>query len=229
MYSPLKIALVEDHASLRKVLAQVLRQHGHHVFELACAEDMETVLGGEAVQLYILDLSLPGEDGLQLSKRLRALQPQVGIIMLTGRFHASQVGEGYRSGADVYLIKPIGPDVLLAAIESVQRRMKQSSSPEHIIKLDTVTRSLVGPGGTVDLTQAETAVLIGLLRSPHRALDIYQIGELLGQPEDAINKASLEVRLVRLRAKLHGVGAGTSALKHHRDLGYQLGIPMQIH
>ena len=99
MSPPLSIALIEDHERLRVATAQLLRAQGHHVYELECAEDMDTVVGGDLVHLYLIDLNLPGEDGLHLAQRLRQTHPQAGLIMLTARGGAGHMSAGYQSGA----------------------------------------------------------------------------------------------------------------------------------
>lgn len=99
MSPPLSIALVEDHERLRRGTARFLRAQGYHVFELECAEDMDEVVGGAVVHLYLIDLNLPGEDGLRFAQRLRDTHPHVGILLLTVRGGADHVAAGYHGGA----------------------------------------------------------------------------------------------------------------------------------
>lgn len=228
MSPPLSIALVEDHERLRVATAQLLRAQGHHVYELECAEDMDTVVGGDLVHLYLIDLNLPGEDGLHLAQRLRQTHPQAGLIMLTARGGAEHMSAGYQSGADVYLVKPVSPTVLLAAIVAVQRRLPGVGPATDGYRLDLSGLRLQGPAGSVELTPVEAAVLAGLMRSPRRSLDSFQISTLMGQSEDQYNKASLEIRLVRLRRKLVSVGAEPVCLRAQRGVGYQLCIAIDL-
>ena len=90
------------------------------------------------------------------------------------------------------------------------------------------TLLLHGPLGKVSLNPAEAALLVGLLRSPKRMLDVYQISALMGQKEEAFNQASLVVRIVRLRKKLIEIGAERDCIKPQRMAGYQLCIPLEI-
>lgn len=229
MPSALNIALVEDHEKVRNLTARFLRGLGHHVLELECAEDMEEVVGGTPIHLFIVDLNLPGEDGLSFAGRLRSIQPQVGIIMMTARGSSDHMARGYRQGADIYLVKPISPEVLSAAIDSVQRRLSNMSTDSMaLFHLDTTALLLQGPLGKVSLNPAEAALLVGLLRSPTRMLDVYQISALMGQKEETFNQASLVVRIVRLRKKLIGIGAERDCIKPQRMAGYQLCIPLEI-
>lgn len=228
MPTSLNIALIEDHESLRKLTARMLEKAGHQVFELACAEDLDTVVAGQSVQLFIIDLNLPGEDGLQFARRLRLIHPGVGVIMLTARGSAEHIAEGYRSGADIYLVKPVSPNMLLAAVESIQRRLSVPFYDSSPFRLHAVTLALDGPGGSVRVNQAEAAVLIGLVRAPSRILDVYQISSLLGQSEANFNRASLEVRISHIRKKLVQVGAEPTCIKSRRLEGYQLCISLEV-
>lgn len=228
MSTPLSIALIEDHETLRVMTAEYLRMQGHFVFEMESAEDMEEVVGGETIHLFILDLNLPGEDGLAFAGRLRETQPDVGIIMLTARGSAEHIADGYRGGADVYLVKPVNPNMLLASIESVTRRLPIQQRSLTAFRLDVVSLCLEGPKGKVNLNQAEAAVLVGLVRSPHRRLDHFKISELMGQTEGNFRQQSIEVRITRLRKKIFSVGGNMGCIKNQRLVGYQLCIALEV-
>ena len=105
----LNIVLVEDHDLLRTVTQSVLTQAGHNVLALSCAEEVDEALSGMSPDLYILDLNLPGEDGISLARRIRHSHPRVGIIMTTVRSEIADRLDGYESGADIYLPKPTDP------------------------------------------------------------------------------------------------------------------------
>jgi len=124
MVTSLEIVLVEDHDHLRRVTAEVLRERGHQVVALASAEEVDDSITLFKPDLYILDLNLPGEDGLSLSRRIRATQPRVGIIMTTVRREIQHRLGGYESGADLYLPKPIDVDELSMAVGSLGRRVR---------------------------------------------------------------------------------------------------------
>lgn len=228
MSPALNIALIEDHERLRLATAQFLRAQGHHVFELECAEDVDTVIGGAWVDLYLIDLNLPGEDGLAFAQRLRGIHPQAGIILLTARSGAEHVSAGYLGGADVYLVKPVSASVLLAAITSVRRRLPEQLPASDRCTLNVAALRLQGPAGAVAVNAAEAAVLAGLMRAPQRRLDIFQVAVLMGQTEDQFNKASIEIRLVRLRKKLVAVGVEPGCLQAQRGIGYQLCTPIDL-
>lgn len=228
MFATLNIALVEDHAVLRRTTANVLKQEGHHVYALECAEDIEEVVGGEPIDLFILDLNLPGEDGISLARRLRASHPTVGIIMVTARNAPDDMATGFATGADIYLVKPVELKALLAAVNSLARRLNPPPLSPADLVLDTHKLILYGPNGQVHLTPAEQVLLASLSRAPSQRLDMFHISETLGNSEEKFNKASLEVRIVRLRKKLVEVGADPGCLKSIRLLGYQLCVALLI-
>lgn len=221
MHTPLTIVLVEDHDVLREVTADVLRQAGHRVIALGCAEDMGDAVGGDVVDLFLLDLNLPGEDGISLARRLRHAHPTVGIIMVTARAAAQQMSEGFNCGADIYLIKPQGPDTLLAAVDSLAKRLK-SVAPAEGVQLNSRYLTLRGPLGEVALQEMEAKLLTAFVRAPGQRLESWQLAELIGGNEEGASKSAIEVRITRLRKKLHDCGASDGAIKSLRTVGYQL-------
>lgn len=229
MDTVLNIVLVEDHAAFRKVTAEMLRQEGHRVTELTCAEDLDDSIGGQGVDIFILDLNLPGEDGISLARRLRLVQPEVGIIMLTGRDQPQDMAEGFQTGADQYLVKPVPVPLLLAVIGRLSRRLRAETVGAGCLILELTRLILRGPTGETGLSAAEATLLTALARALDQRLALFQVGELLGQGEDQFNKASIEVRIARLRKKLLSVGAPRNCLKALRNEGYQLCSPLQVH
>lgn len=228
MSAPLSVALIEDHASLRETTEIILQQEGYRVFSMACAEDLDDIVGGEPIDIFVIDLNLPGEDGISLAKRLRHAQPKAGIIMVTARGAQAEVEEGFNCGADIYLIKPVSTGTLLASLKSFVRRLEGQRTVTHFLKIDTQEQTLRGPGGLSRLSHSELAILIALARAPNCRLETFQILDLIGQTEDDYNKASLEIRITRLRKKLIAAGANAKSLQAIRLVGYQLCVPIVI-
>ena len=110
----LKILVVEDNDELRAATLAYLQKHGHYVRGVSMAEDIDDMTGGFFPDVYIIDLKLPGENGLSLTRRLRASHPDAGIIITTARTQFDDKLMGYESGADHYLPKPVHPKELLA-------------------------------------------------------------------------------------------------------------------
>jgi DNA-binding response OmpR family regulator len=206
----------------------MLRRHGHWAISLVCAEDVDDMCLNPPPDLFVLDLNLPGEDGLSLSRRLRSAQPLIGIIMVTARNLLGDKLAGYENGADIYLPKPVDPAELLAAVESLGRRIRSSAHLQHKggveigLCLDQISRNLRGPQGQVVLSESETALLVRLSRAPAHRLETWQLIEALKEDPETYAKSALEVRIVRLRQKLVAVGAEQRSLHAVRSYGYQL-------
>ncbi len=119
----MKIIVVEDHEALREVTVSALQDMGHKVRGIACAETLNQELQTDCPHVLILDLNLPGEDGISLARRVRKVHPEIGIIMVTARNQLGDKLTGYDSGADIYLTKPTSIEELSAAIQALSRRL----------------------------------------------------------------------------------------------------------
>ena len=224
MATHLNIVVVEDHQDLRELTCMALANKGHHVLGLSCAEELEDAVKGSAVDVFILDLNLPGEDGISLAKRIRQAYPLVGIVMLTARSQSKEKVQGYESGADLYMTKPVDFEELCAALQGFVRR--RQASPEGALTLSKFT--LTGATGSVRLSSAEADMLMAFARAPSSRLETWQLAHILGLEMDGLNKASLEVRIVRLRKKMWEAGAPGTVIESIRNVGYQLSVPIQI-
>lgn len=230
MATHLSIVLVEDNDDLRELTADALRGEGHRVVALSCAEELEDQAAGTAADVFLIDLNLPGEDGFSLSRRIRQAHPLVGIIIISARSDLNDKIDGYDSGADSYLPKPVPFRELSAALKSFARRHQaqhhESVTPTGGFRLQL--RELHGPTGQVRLTFAEQALLIAFARAPSGRLENWQLLELQGQDSIDASKTSLEVRITRLRKKLAQAGAEGHCLESIRGIGYQLNVPVQV-
>jgi DNA-binding response OmpR family regulator len=219
---PLKILVVEDHDDLREATVAALGAIGHRVRGVDCAEAMDEMLPRFSADILLLDLNLPGEDGFSISRRLRAAEPEIGIIMVTARNQAKDVTQGYGSGADIYVTKPISPEELDAAIQALSRRMRPQDRATAPLAINVQTLQLTGPLSVVDLSDHECQLLTALNRATDRRLETWQLLELLGKDADDNEKRALTVQFVRLRKKLADAGASDPSLKSIRGSGYQL-------
>jgi DNA-binding response OmpR family regulator len=230
MAAHLSIVLVEDNDDLRELTADALRGEGHHVVALSCAEELEDHAAVAAANVFLIDLNLPGEDGYSLSRRIRQVQPLVGIIIISARSELQDKIVGYDSGADWYLPKPVPFGELSAALKSFARRHQaqqvESVTPAGGLRLQQ--RALHGPAGSVRLTPAEETLLIAFARAPSGRLESWQLLELQGMDSAEASKTSLEVRITRMRKKLAQAGAQGHCLESIRGIGYQLLTPVQV-
>ena len=230
MAAHLSIVLVEDNDDLRELTADALRAEGHSVVALACAEELEDKARGVAADMFLIDLNLPGEDGFSLSRRIRQVQPLVGIIIVSARSELQDKVDGYDCGADAYLPKPVPFEELRAAISSFARRRQAQQTtqltPNGGLRLQQ--RELHGPSGQVHLTSAEESLLTAFARAPSGRMENWQLLELFGMDSADVSKTSLEVRITRLRKKLSQVGIEGQSLESIRSVGYQLHLPVQL-
>jgi len=226
---PLHLLVVEDNDDLRAALSEALAAQGHHVCSLDCAEAVPESASLSRFDIAVLDLNLPGEDGLSLATRLRAVQPGIGILMLTARNSSQDVCRGYASGADIYLSKPVPMIELMAALTALARRLRHHDPDANTLQLQPQAMRLLGAGcEVVDLSASETRLLCAFARAPQQQLENWQIAELLGLGLDALNKSALELHMVRLRKKLHQAGAQPGGIKAVRGIGYQLGLRLLL-
>jgi DNA-binding response OmpR family regulator len=226
----LHLLLVEDHDSLREVMAEVLAAAGHHVLGVGSAEAIDELPAGFNFDIALLDLNLPGEDGLALAARLRRIHPGVGIIMVTARYTLDAKLAGYAHGADLYLTKPTEPQELCAAVLSLARRLS-SCTPDSSVsgfRLVLTTRVLLTPQGPLPLRGAEAALLQALALAPGHSLEYWQLLAVLDKAMDAQGKTQLEVLVSRLRTKLLAHDSPANPLQAVRGRGYRLTMAMQL-
>lgn len=230
---PLRIGVVEDNDDLRASLAEVLQARGHAVVAYPSAEDLDGSPRAGAFELMLLDLNLPGEDGLSLAKRLKHSQPSLRVIMLTTRIALADRVNGYDAGADLYLPKPISVDELLAAVRAISRQISASlrseAAPrEGLVRLDTRKLSLQSAKGLVSLNRVDLTLLTSLARAPGQRLEHWQLIEAMDLEVGDAALANLPVQISRLRRKLTQLGCPGDALRSLRASGYQLCITLEI-
>lgn len=220
------ILVVEDNNDLREMTVGALRRQGHKVEGVDCAEEISEAFARLSPNILLLDLNLPGEDGISLARRIRAVNPSIGIVMVTARNQAHDITRGYDSGADIYLTKPTSIEELDAAMQALGRRMHrktpESTQSPDTLQLKTASRQLTGPGGSTPLSAVECRLLVALAQAQNQLLETWQLIEISGKEVDATAKSTLEVQIVRLRKKLDQVGGPIPAIKSVRSTGYQL-------
>ena len=226
----LKILVVEDNDELREATLAFLQQQGHVVRGVPMAEDIDDMTGGFVPDVYVIDLNLPDEDGLSLTRRLRASHPNVGIVITTARTQIGDKVVGYESGADLYLTKPVHPQELSAGVCALGKRLRTPGLQQSAIVLDLARLQLIGPEGKVDMTNSDALILSGLARAPGQKLERWQIAEMVTRSDatDAPSAATLEMRITRLRKKLAAAGAPSPHIKALHKVGYTLCTPVVL-
>ncbi|PZF77571.1 DNA-binding response regulator [Aestuariivirga litoralis] len=225
---PLRIVVIEDYDALREAICDALSQDGHEVVGVSMAEEVDDEPTGFVSDLYIIDINLPGEDGISLAQRIRRSQPDVGIVIISARSSVDDRIGGYKSGANIYLTKPLSLEELRAVVDGiVLRLLSAEASHPTAIRLSPMKMLVTGPAGAARLTQPEVVLLAALSRAPQRELEHWQVATHLGNGEE-ISKENLEVKLGRLRKKLVSCGAEVPAIQSLRGIGYRLTAPIEI-
>src|SRR5688500_2662002 len=205
-----KLLVVDDDARLRELLMRYLGEQGYSVRAVANATDMNRLLARERYDLMVLDLMLPGEDGLSICRRLRGGNEDMPIIMLTAKGDDVDRIVGLEVGADDYLAKPFNPRELVARIQAVLRRRPPPAPPGApstdaqvatfgAFRLDLATRSLTKDGEDVALTTGEFALLKVLVQHPRVPLSRDKLMELARGREFGAFDRSIDVQISRLR------------------------------
>lgn len=227
------VLIVDDDRGIRELLAEYLEKNGMRVSVAANGREMRNVLSDGAPDLIVLDLMLPGEDGLVLCRELRAGKfKAVPVLMLTARSEETDRIVGLEMGADDYLAKPFAVRELLARIKSVLRRTRmlppgmQVTETAEVLsfgdwRLDTTARHLLDTDGTqVALSGAEYRLLRVLLDHPQRVLTRDQLLNLTqGRQADAFDR-SIDLLISRLRQRLRDGAREPRYIKTLRNEGY---------
>jgi two-component system, OmpR family, response regulator len=231
------LLIVDDDREIRGLLAQYLEKHDFRTTAVPDGKEMRRVLERSHVDLLVLDLMLPGEDGLSLCRELRG-RSQLPIIMLTARGEDVDRIVGLELGADDYVAKPFNPRELLGRIKAVLRRSAHAPrdpSPDSVRRfafggwrLDTVTRTLSDAAGKeVALSGAEYRLLAVLLAAGNRVLTRAQLTEILrGRDADPFDR-SIDVRISRLRQILGDDARAPQIIKTVYGEGYVIGVSVE--
>jgi two-component system OmpR family response regulator len=223
------ILIVDDHPDIREMVQSYLEEEGFKVSSASDGEAMRRVMTQTSVDLVLLDLILPGEDGLTLARKLR-LESDVGIIILTGRGETVDRIIGLEMGADDYLPKPFHLRELLARVKSVLRRASTREQPAHERPssarfngwvLDLAARELTSPKGeTVRLTTGEFDLLAAFVNNANQVLSRDRLLDLARNREAGPFDRTIDVQVGRLRRKLDDDPHQPSLIKTVRGSGY---------
>jgi DNA-binding response OmpR family regulator len=223
----LNIIIVEDNRDLRETLLDVMAAEGHHAAAFESAEALWSGCSFQTTDIIVLDLNLPGEDGISVARRVRAEHPGIGIVMLTARGEPDERRVGYENGADIYLVKPSSVPELISSIQALARRLNQGKAEPDVLVVDPIAMTLSGPADMVPLSPSEVELLSAFARAPHKRLKTTHIAAMIGHKGE-ISKSAIEVRIVRLRKKMFAAGAAGQPINVVRNHGYQLSARIDI-
>lgn len=224
------ILIVDDDREIRDLLGRFLTKHGYRVSTARDGKEMRRVLADWRIDLIVLDLMLPGEDGLSLCRQLRA-NSLIPIIMLTAMGEETDRIIGLEMGADDYLPKPFNPRELLARVKAVLRRARSEPASDRTRggaimifadwKIDLARRRLISPEDiVVDLTPGEFDLLVAFADHPQRVLSRDQLLDLARGRAAAPFDRSVDVQVSRLRRKIETDPMEPELIKTVRGGGY---------
>lgn len=219
----MRLLLVEDDRMIGRALKQGLSDAGMVVDWVTDVSAAELALLHDVYALVLLDLGLPGPDGMTLLKQLRARQHPISVLIITARDSLNDRLAGLNAGADDYLLKPFDLDELIARIRAVVRRSHHTGTPWlecGALRLDPEQKTVTLHGEPVALSAREFAVLETLMQRPGTVISRAQLEDSLYGWEHEIGSNAIEVHLHHLRRKL-----GAHVIGNVRGLGYKVLLP----
>jgi two-component system, OmpR family, response regulator len=228
------VLVVDDDAAVRRLVDEYLVQNDFRVSGAEGGAELSRALGGQVIDLVLLDLRLRGEDGMQLLRQMRA-HSQIPVIILTGRAEEADRVMGLELGADDYLTKPFSPRKLLARIRTVLRRTHAGQEvhgapvcrayriPGWELNLRT-RRLTAADGAQVALSNGEFNLLAALLSSANRVVSRDQLIEMSRRYDNEVYDRAIDVQILRLRRKLERNPAEPRIIVTERGAGYRIAV-----
>ncbi|MBL8481331.1 MAG: response regulator [Rhodocyclaceae bacterium] len=235
---PPHILVLDDDPAIRQLVCDYLGDNELRATAVARGAELHEVLQRETIDLVVLDLRLPGEDGLQIARKLRE-QSAIPILILTGRADEADRVMGLELGADDYLTKPFSPRELLARVRALLRRVSMQASVADRIaavrayrfgtwELNLGLRKLRDAAGRqVDLTNGEFSLLVAFLSAPQRILTRDQLLDLSRLHNAEVYDRSIDVQILRLRRKIETDPARPQFIMTERGAGYVFGATVE--
>ncbi len=231
------VLVVDDDAAIRQLVDEYLGRNDFRVSAAVDGAGFAAALRSQVLDLVLLDLRLPGEDGMQLLRELRA-DSQIPVIILTGRTEEADRVMGLELGADDYLTKPFSPRELLARIRTVLRRTHAGKEVHGAPvcrayrlpgwELNLRTRRLIGAdGASVSLSNGEFNLLAALLATANRVVTRDQLIELSRRYDNEVYDRAIDVQILRLRRKIEPDPAEPRIIVTERGVGYRVAVPVE--
>ena len=221
----MRVLIIDDDVRLHELLASYLDQNGIHVTVAADGLKGLAALDGTVFDAVLLDVMMPGMDGLEVCKRIRA-KSTIPVIMLTAKGDETDRVVGLELGADDYIPKPFSPRELLARLRAVLRRAKPDAVAEKLvvsdISIDTQTREVSVGGRRADLTGIEFDILLALARRAGRVVPREALLSEAGRGDVTVAERTVDVHISHLRQKLGDDPRAPRTIKTVRGIGYVL-------
>jgi DNA-binding response OmpR family regulator len=231
------VLVVDDDAAIRQLVDEYLGRNDFRVSAAVDGAGFAAALRNQVLDLVLLDLRLPGEDGMQLLRELRT-ESQIPVIILTGRTEEADRVMGLELGADDYLTKPFSPRELLARIRTVLRRTHAGKEVHGAPvcrayrlpgwELNLRTRRLIGAdGASVSLSNGEFNLLAALLATANRVVTRDQLIELSRRYDNEVYDRAIDVQILRLRRKIEADPAEPRIIVTERGVGYRVAVAVE--
>ena len=226
-----KILVLEDEASIRSFIVINLRRAGYDVIEAETGEEaLERLRANPDTKVALLDIMLPGIDGFEVCRRIRATNTKIGIIMLTARSQEMDKVTGLMTGADDYVTKPFSPAELTARVDALMRRsggVEQESKEDELssppFTLNTRNRTLEKNGQRIKLTQVEYGLMKLFMENPGKALSREEILDTVWGHDYFGELKIVDVNIRRLRLKIEDDTANPTYITTVWGFGYKWG------
>jgi DNA-binding response OmpR family regulator len=231
MSNPKRIFVVEDEQAISEIVKMYLEREGYSVMSLFRGDTALAAIQEEAPDLVILDIMLPGLDGIEVLRKIRA-ESDVPVIFLTSKKDELDRVLGLELGADDYVTKPFFPNELVARVKSLLRRFEESQAAKqgrnqmsNVIKanrltLDLDSRKLYSRRNSVELTRTEFLILQMLMGRPGRIFQRLEIAELLNSDDLEKDTRSIDMHIKNLRRKILEISGYDGSIKSVRGVGY---------
>jgi DNA-binding response OmpR family regulator len=222
----LRALLIDDDVRLAELLTEYFAQHGVEIIHAADGRAGLTRVEQEGFDVVLLDLTMPGLDGLEVCQRIRKHYSHLPIVMLTARGDETDRVVGLELGADDYLPKPFGPRELLARMRAVLRRSAPATQSERVrvgdIDIDVNMRQASLAGRPIALTALELDLLLALARRAGRVVPRDALFALAGRSDTVVNDRTVDVHISHLRSKLGDDSRAQKRIRTVRGVGYVL-------
>lgn len=219
----MRVLLVEDQADLARHVRRALERSDHAVTLAPDGPEAVKATANQRFDLIILDLNLPGFDGLEVMRRIAPMDARPRVLMLTSRSEVGDRVTGLKAGADDYLTKPFAMEELVARVEALGRRVLPGIDSKVLtaggLSLDIVRRRLIRDGQPLDLSPREFELLQILMREPGRIFSRGELFERIWARSHAYESKTVEIFIMRLRRKLDVEGR-PSVIQTVRGIGY---------
>ena len=217
---PGTLAIIDDDQDYADYLAQHMRQRGVAVTVFGDSDDFLTSAGAFEFEFYLVDLMLPGVDGLDLVRLVRRKGP-AGIVVVSGRVGSDVFDAVLRAGADMYLMKPVRVEQVALAVEAVQRRVASSRAQASVWRLDSGARTLVAPEGTrIELSEGDLAVMECFAAADGATVTRATLCERLGRDPATEADNLLHAAIYRLRRRIERATPSPVPLQSEPKVGY---------